>query len=401
MGEVRTKWLESITRRNILRFFSSFVAGSPLLLHAQQDSLRFQDTKRVPGVNELVSSFDFETVFRGNVSRAVSNYTAMGVDSEFTLRRNREAFDWVQMISRGKGDILSVNTSSQVFGTLLEHPILIAPTSGHQLLHPGGEKATYQGATATKTPFIVSNVSSQPIEEIAKAANGPLWFQFYPKQDMDLSRRTLERAQTSGCECIVITIDQQASNFTRALHDRNLGGGRGRDYTRIRRRRTPPKNPYRVRDSRLWYEWGYLDQIHPFIKVPMLAKGVLSAEDALRCLDYGLDGIIVSNHGGRSVDYAPSSLEVLSEIVDVVDGRIPVLIDGGFRRGSDILKALALGADAVCLGRVSRWGLGSYGAQGVQRVIEIMQAELVQAMANVGQMDLTTLDRSVLRKDFP
>jgi (S)-mandelate dehydrogenase len=133
----------------------------------------------------------------------------------------------------------------------------------------------------------------------------------------------------------------------------------------------------------------------------MLAKGVLSAEDALRCLDYGLDGIIVSNHGGRSVDYAPSSLEVLSEIVDVVDGRIPVLIDGGFRRGSDILKALALGADAVCLGRVSRWGLGSYGAQGVQRVIEIMQAELVQAMANVGQMDLTTIDRSVLRKDFP
>lgn len=398
---LRTQWLESITRRNLLRSFSGFLAGSPLLPHAQQDLLRLQDTKRVLGVNEMVSSFDFEVVFRGNVSRAVSNYNAMGVDSEFTLRRNREAFDWIQMISKRKGDILSVNTSSQVLGALLEYPILVAPTSGHQLLHPGGEKATYRGATAAKTPFIVSNVSSQSVEEIAKAANGPLWFQFYPKQDMDLSRRTLERAQAAGCKCIVVTIDQQASNFTRALHDRNLGAGRGRDYTRIRRRRRPLKNPYRVRDGRLWYEWEYLDQIHPFIDVPMLAKGVLSAEDALRCLAYGLDGIIVSNHGGRSVDYAPSSLEVLSEIVDAVDGRIPVLIDSGFRRGSDVLKALALGADAVCLGRVSRWGLGSYGAQGVQRSLEIIQAELVQSMANLGQMDLATLDRSVLRMDFP
>ena len=181
---MRVKWLESVTRRNILRSFSSFLAGSPLLLHAQQDLLRLQDTKRVLGIDEMVSSFDFEAVFRGNVSRAVSNYTAMGVDSEFTLRRNREAFDWVQMISERKGDILSVNTSSQFLGKLLEYPILVAPTSGHQLLHPGGEKASYRGATAAKTPFIVSNVSSQPIEEISKAANGPLWFQFYPKQDI-------------------------------------------------------------------------------------------------------------------------------------------------------------------------------------------------------------------------
>ena len=133
----------------------------------------------------------------------------------------------------------------------------------------------------------------------------------------------------------------------------------------------------------------------------MLAKGILTAEDALRCVEQGLDGIVVSNHGGRALDYSPSSLEVLPEIVDAVGGRIPVLIDSGFRRGSDILKALALGASAVCLGRVPRWGLGSYGPPGVQRILEIMQAELVLAMAHTGRPTLSSIDRTLVRTNLP
>jgi isopentenyl diphosphate isomerase/L-lactate dehydrogenase-like FMN-dependent dehydrogenase len=133
----------------------------------------------------------------------------------------------------------------------------------------------------------------------------------------------------------------------------------------------------------------------------MLAKGVLTARDARLCIEHGLDGIIVSNHGGRALDYSPSSLEVLPEIVDAVGGKVPVLIDGGFRRGSDILKALALGASAVCLGRVPRWGLGSFGAPGVQRVLEIMQTELVLAMAHTGRPSLASIDRTLVRTDFP
>ena len=399
MGKIQTKWRQSLTRRSVLRSLSGFVAGSPLLLRAQQDPRRLEDARRALGIDEMISTFDFEPVFHASVPRPVFNYTAMGTDSEFTVRRNREAFEWVDIVEGGAIDVSSVNTSSEMFGTRLDHPILVSPTSGHQLVHPDGEKATHQGATAAGTPMIVSNVSSLPIEEIAQAATGPIWFQFYPKQDMDLSRRTLERAQTSGCQCIVVTIDQQSSYFTRSLLDRNLGDAR--QANRSRRRRTPPRNPYRVRDSRLWYEWEYLDQIHPFVEVPMLAKGVLSAEDAQRCLDHGLDGIIVSNHGGRSVDYAPSSLEVLPEIVDVIQGRIPVLIDSGFRRGRDILKALALGADAICVGRVSRWGLGAYGAAGVERVLQILQTELAQAMAEAGRSTLASLDPSLLRTDFP
>jgi isopentenyl diphosphate isomerase/L-lactate dehydrogenase-like FMN-dependent dehydrogenase len=151
----------------------------------------------------------------------------------------------------------------------------------------------------------------------------------------------------------------------------------------------------------LWYTWKFFDDIRPMVKVPMLAKGITTAEDAKRCLDHGLDGIYVSNHGGRSLDYGSSTLEVLSEIVDAVGGKVPILFDGGIRRGADVLKALALGASAVCLGRVPRWGLGAYGAEGVQRILEIMQGELAQAMAYTGRPSIASIDRTLVRTDFP
>ena len=152
--------------------------------------------------------------------------------------------------------------------------------------------------------------------------------------------------------------------------------------------------------GRLWYDWKYLDDIRPFVKGPMLVKGIMTAEDARMCVERGYDGIIVSNHGGRSMDYVPSTLEVLPEIVDEVGGKVPVLVDGGFRRGSDIVKAIALGAKAVCLGRASRWGLGAFGPQGVQRLLEIMQAEFLEAMARTGRTTLAALDRTALRINF-
>jgi len=160
------------------------------------------------------------------------------------------------------------------------------------------------------------------------------------------------------------------------------------------------KNPYRVPDRRLWYEWRYFDQIRPFVNVPMLVKGVLTSEDARLSVERGLQGIIVSNHGGRSLDYGPSTLEVLPEIADAVAGRIPVLIDSGFRRGADVLKALALGADAVCFGRAARWALGAFGTPGVQRVLEMIQAELVAAMAASGRPSLADLGRSAVKERF-
>ena len=245
--------------------------------------------------------------------------------------------------------------------------------------------------------MIVSHVASMPIEEIAASASGPIWIQLYPSPDIEANREPLEKAQAAGARAVVVTVDQEAAFYERALHDRNLAGNRSRRARRPRR----DLNRYRIPVKRLWYEWKLFDQLRSFINVPMLAKGVLIAEDANRCIEHGLDGIVVSNHGGRALDYSPSSLEVLPEIVDVVAGRVPVLIDSGFRRGSDILKALAFGASAVCLGRVPRWGLGAFGPPGVQRILEIVQAELVMAMAHSGRPTLASINRSLVRSDLP
>jgi isopentenyl diphosphate isomerase/L-lactate dehydrogenase-like FMN-dependent dehydrogenase len=324
------------------------------------------------------------------------------------LRRNREAFGWVDLVERPGASRLTIDTSTEVLGLNLPFPIMIAPSSRQRDLHPDGESGMYRGATLGKTPMIVASGPSLPIETIAAASSGPRWSQFYPINNLEASRELIERFQAAGARAIVVTVDQQASRYERDLHDRNLGGGvppeggGGRGGGRGGAPQGPPRGAaaYRVGAGRLWYSWKYLDDIRPFVKGPMLVKGILTAEDARLCVEHGFDGIIVSNHGGRSMDYGPSTLEVLPEIVDAVNGKIPVLIDSGFRRGSDIVKALALGAKAVCLGRAARWGLGAFGAQGVQRVLEILQAEFLDAMAKTGRTTVAALDRTVVRTSF-
>jgi len=387
-------WRTGVTRREALRGVASFLAGSPLLF-GQQDP--FRDHSRVPGIDELIDAFDFEAAAYEKLPRAAYDYTAYGAAGEFTLRRNREVFKWVDLIPKGVVDVQSIDASTEVLGTKMRFPIMVAPTAGHSALHPSAESGTHKGCTAAAgTPFIVSRVASQPIDEIAAAADGPLWAQLYPLPEIEANREPLEKAQAAGCKAIVVTVDQEAAYYERALHYRNLSRIPGRP-----RRQRRDLNRYRVPTTRLWYEWNLFDALRPMVKVPMLSKGILTAEDAVRSIDHGCDGVVVSNHGGRALDYSPSSLEVLPEIVDAVAGRVPVLVDSGFRRGSDILKALALGASAVCLGRVPRWGLGAFGPPGVQRVLEIMQAELVMAMAHTGRPTFASIDRSLVRADLP
>lgn len=390
--------LDSLSRRLALQGLAGFIAGSPLF--SQQDP--FRDHSRVPGLKELVTAFDFEPVAFAKISRFNYDYTAYGSDGEFTLHRNREAFDWVELVPKRIADPAPIKAATEVLGTKMAFPIMISPSAGHTMLHPEGEPATYKGATAaSNTPYIVSNVSSFPFTEIAPASTGPLWFQLYPKQDLDANRELIDKVQAAGARAIVVTIDQMAPEYERAGHYRNLIQNDRSSSAARAARRAPPNNPYRIGDSRLWYTWKFFDDIRPMVKVPLLAKGILTGEDARLCLEHGLDGVYVSNHGGRSLDYSPSTLEVLPEIVDAVGGKAPVLFDSGIRRGTDILKALALGASAVCLGRVPRWGLAAYGAPGVQRVLEILQAELVQAMAYTGRPTLASIDHTLVRTDFP
>jgi isopentenyl diphosphate isomerase/L-lactate dehydrogenase-like FMN-dependent dehydrogenase len=402
MEKLVHNWGNSLTRRNAVRGLTGFLAGSSLL-RAQQDV--FRDHSRSPGLEELTSAFDFEPIAHAKLPREVFNYTAYGSAGEFTLRRNRAAFDRVELVPRGVANVTKVDTSTEVCGTKMAFPIMVAPTAAHVALFPEGEAATHLGCTnASNTPMIISANASLPVAKIAEAASGPLWWQLYPRQQPESNRPLLETAQQAGCQAIVITVDQQAAYYERRLHDRHLlnivnrGGRGGRGGGR--RPGAAGENPYRISRNRAWYDWKLFHDLRPMIQVPMLAKGILTAEDARLCVENGVEGILVSNHGGRALDHSPATMEVLQEIVDAVGGRIPVIVDSGFRRGSDVLKALALGASAVCFGRAPRYGLASFGADGVQKVLEILQGELVLAMAQTGRPNLASIDSSLVRTDF-
>lgn len=401
MGTIHDRWRHGVTRRQALVGLAGMLAGSPFL-HAQPDPRPLKDHRRIPGLDEMQTAFDFEPVCFANLPLAVYDYTAHGTDSEFTLRRNREAFEWVDLVERPGASVGDLNTSSTVLGLSMDVPIMIAPTARQGELHPDGEGGMYAGATAAGTPMIVADPTSLPIEQIAASADGPRWSQHYATPDLNASRERIEQFEDAGARAIVLTVDQTTSRYERDIHDRHT-----RRNTRPPRAGPAPPVPtagpglYRIGSNRLWYTWDHFDKIRALVKVPTLIKGVLTAEDARLCVVHGYDGIIVSNHGGRAMDYGPSSLEVLPEIVDAVGGRIPVIIDSGFRRGADIVKAIALGAQAVCLGRTARWALAAFGPPGVQRLLEILQAEFLEAMAKTGRTTLAALDRTAVKVDIP
>ncbi len=402
MGVIEDRWRLGMTRRRALAGLAGFLAGSPLL-RAQEDPRPLSEHKRARGITEMQNVWDFEAICRGNVSTTVYDYTAHGDGTEWTLRRNRQAFEWVDLVPGKAVDSTSVNLATQVYNTKMNYPLMIAPTATMVPLHPDGEAGCYKGATGANVPMIVTVNASLPIEKTVAAASGSMWWQLYGNREVEANRAPLERAQAAGAQAIVVTVDQQASYYPRSQQNRNLGGAVRQARAGGAAAAPPTSGPalYRLGSpGRLWYHWPWLDEVRKFIKVPVLIKGIMTAEDAQICVDRGM-GIIISNHGGRSLNYGQSSFEVLPEIVDVVRGRVPVLIDSGFRRGTDVLKALALGANAVCLGRVPRWGLGAYGAPGVQRVLEIVQTELAQAAASAGRTSLASIDKTVVRTHLP
>ena len=427
MGVIENRWRFSLSRRRALASLAGVFAASPLL-KAQADPHSLIGHKRVLALDELVDAFDFETICYKNIPLETYDYMAHGDGSEFNLRRNRQSFDWVEILPGKRVHPKTVDLSSELLGVKMAFPIFAAPSSGQGALHPDGEVGTYRGCTAaSNTLAAFASGTTVPHQKIAPAATGPRWNQFYPIADLGASAKQLQLFQDLGAKAIVITVDQQTSVYERDLHDRHLGGvvqsasagGRGGGGGNAAAQaaaaggtapmsgtgepgigRFPLWSPYRVSNRRNWYSWQYIDEVRKVIKVPVVVKGIVTAEDAEICVKQGVDGIIVSNHGGRSMDYGPSTLEVLPEIVAVVNKKIPVMIDSGFRRGSDIFKALALGANAVALGRATRWGLGAYGAQGVQRMFEILQAELVHAAAYAGRPTLKAIDSTAVRTNF-
>jgi 4-hydroxymandelate oxidase len=422
MADIERSWLMNPSRRNALIRVAGLMAASPIpAAVAQSDPRPLSQVHRALSLAEMQTSFDFEPVFFGNVPVKTYDYTAHGDGSEFTLRRNRQAFDWVDIVpARLPMPASQIDLSSELLGVKLKFPIIVGPSTGQGALHPDGEIGMFRGATtASNTLMIIASGSTIPVAKVVTSApGGTLWEQFYPTEDLSVTQRAMDNYQNLGLTNIMVTIDQQASFYERDELDRHFGGrvgavaGGGGGNAAAASAATAATAAaaggpavsgsvrYRVSGRRLWYSWPYIDALRKMVKGKMLIKGILDPEDARLAIEHGADGITVSNHGGRSMDYGPSSLEVLPEIVAAVNGRIPVLFDSGIRRGADIFKALALGANAVQIGRTARWGLAAFGAAGAQRVIEILQQELVQAAAACGCAKLSDINRTTVKTNF-
>jgi 4-hydroxymandelate oxidase len=385
-----------IGRRRALAGLAALTAAPHLAWARQRDPLPLNSHVRVPALDEMASAFDFEQVFRANVPRLTYDVTAHGAESEATLRRNRDAFEWVDV--KAGTPVTSADATTEILGTAMTMPILVGPSSNQGPVHPDGERGMHVGASGAGATMVIATGSTVPFDEAIKAAPGPMWYQHYPRPDADGRRNVLERVQAAGFRAVVITADGRSNYFERDLHDYHTGG-------RVRqpnRTRSVAWNPYRVNDIYPWPEfgWGYLDAVRPLVKVPLLLKGVLSPEDAKLAVEHGADGIIVSNHGGRVLDYAPSTIESLPAVVEAVGGRVPVLVDSGFRHGTDVFKALALGAKGVLLGRAARWALGAFGAPGVQRLLELLREDLADTMKHAGRTTVASIDRSCVEVRF-
>jgi isopentenyl diphosphate isomerase/L-lactate dehydrogenase-like FMN-dependent dehydrogenase len=411
-----------MTRREAFKKFSLFAAGSPLmraqLAAAQQPYLGEHGVPLpitrpdfIPPLEQMADVFDFEAVFEKKVSKAGVDLTNTGVDDEWTLRRDREAFENIAFRPRMLTGGGQVDLSVTLFGQIFPSPIFISPTGTHSTVNPEGEPATARGAFAAKTLMIVSNNSSYPIDKIGQAAKGTIWFQLYPAAD---GRDRVQRAVDAGCKAICITVD----NSYTPHRERILRGAPNarENANREGESSSTPSPGQRAGGRRASAEprefspnlqgtytggltWKYVEEVKSYTHLPVLVKGLLTPEDALEAVRHGADGVIVSNHGARYLDFAPSTIEALPGIVDAVAGKIPVLVDSGFRRGSDVLKALAMGAKAVGVGRPVLWGLGAYGSEGVTQILQMVQTELARTMGLSGRANLASIDRTLLQFD--
>ncbi|MEA2562288.1 MAG: 4-hydroxymandelate oxidase [Acidobacteriota bacterium] len=358
-----------------------------------------------------VNITDFEALAREVLSREAYDYYAGGSQDEVTLRENRAAYDRVSLAYRVLVDVSRRDMTTTVLGQQVAMPILVAPTAFHRLATPEGELATARAAGAAGTIMILSTLSTSPIEAVVAAASGPIWFQLYVYRDRKATEGLVRRAEAAGCRALVLTVDAP------------LIGRRERD---VRNRFSLPPGlavanllaegygdlPPVPADSGLaayvstfldpsltWRDVAWLRSI---TELPILVKGIVRPDDALRAAEAGVAGVVVSNHGGRQLDTAPATLDVLPEIADALAAHgcgIEVLMDGGVRRGTDVLKAVALGAKAVLIGRPVLWGLAADGEKGAAKVLSLLRDELDLAMALAGAPTIADITRDMVKSD--
>jgi 4-hydroxymandelate oxidase len=415
--------LSEADRATSRRRFLQYLAASPLLAASDLAAFAAERPGLLPdpmlwaprALDKLISSpkeavnvFDFEPVMFKNVPPAHFGYMASGIDDEATLRANREGFQKFVLRPRRLVDVSKVDMSVDILGTRYPTPIVLAPVGGHKMFATGGEIDTARGAKAGNHLQILSTATTSGVEDVTAARGAPIWYQLYATNKWEVGKAFVTRAEKAGCPVVAVTVDRS--------------GGRNQE-TLFRLQRIDTRNCNECHDRsslaaglkrRSMYEgvdisgltntqssamtWDYLKRLRDVTKMKIVLKGILAWEDAALAAENGMDGIIVSNHGGRSEDSGRSTIDALPEIVEAVRGRIPILVDSGFRRGSDIVKALCMGATAVCVGRPYIWGLGAFGQPGVERVMELLTVETRAMMQQVGAPSIKHLVPGMVRR---
>ena len=386
------------SRRSFLRFLASSpaVCAAPPVL--AQDPVDLYAPQVISSAGDAINVFDFHETVKRALTPGHYTYMAMGTDGGGTLRANREGFERFRLKMRRLVDVREIDLSMELFGESYSLPILIAPCGSQRAFHPEGEVAVARAARTRGVEQILSTVTSTALEGVNGARGRPVWFQLYTNPDWEGTRAIVRRAEAGGCPVLALTVDLPASNREAlARHRRDTNDEclvcHAPDAGVI-----PPKPMYAGtairRPATAFMNWGYVARLKEFTSMRLMLKGIVTAEDARMAVEHGVDGIIVSNHGGRSEDSGRSTIECLPEVVSAARGRIPVIVDGGFRRGTDIFKALALGADAIAIGRPYLWGLASFGQEGVETVLDLLARELEIVMKQAGTVRIADIGRS-------
>ena len=370
------------------REFLKFLAASPLLTEFSVFAQEVEETigERLTDPSEVINVFEMEAIAREKIPPAHFGYLATGVDGDITLRANRAGFTRFQIKPRRLVDVSQTDTSVNILGTEAGSPIFLCPVGSHGAYHSEAELGTARAAAAKGHHMILSTQASTPIEEVTEARGAPLWFQLYPTDRWEYTVAMLQRAEAAGCTAVCLTID--------------LPGGRNTETQQIFTRqdtrtcaachtgRAKPifdgLNMQGVGLNNPAMTWDVIARMKDVTDMKVFIKGIEVAADSALAVQYGADGIVVSNHGGRATETDKGTIECLPEIVSAVNGRIPIIIDSGFRRGTDVYKALAMGASAVGIGRPYCWGLGAFGQAGVERVLDLLNRELLITMVGSG-----------------
>jgi isopentenyl diphosphate isomerase/L-lactate dehydrogenase-like FMN-dependent dehydrogenase len=407
------------------RRFLQFLAASPLLAAGagsavaetllpkprQPDPLTwgpFDPASLIKTPKEAINVFDFEPVCRQNVPPAHFGYMAAGIDDEQTLRANRADMLKYRLRPRRLVDVSKVDMKTDILGITYDSPIMVCPIGGQKSFHPDGEVAVARAAKAGNHLQILSTVSSTSVEDATAARGAPIWQQLYATNKWEVAKAIVQRAENAGCHAVVVTVDRM--------------GGRNQE-TLFRLRRTDTRECSGCHDrsslassvrTRPMYAgvdlsglkntqssamtWDFFKRLRDVTKMKVVIKGILAYEDAVIAADNGIDAIIVSNHGGRADDAGFSTIAALPEVVKAVNGRMPILVDSGFRRGTDIVKALAMGATAVGVGRPYIWGLGAFGQAGVERVLELLRIETLAMIQQMGAPSIKDLRPTMVER---